>query len=140
MFTEMLYTGHWPERPSYCPNQTILYKYEIQTRTKGKWGCDRGRGGLLCRPSYCCRFGTRRPCSIIVIIGERGGGDFYTLGLPLPTCVTTGRLTPVRSTRYSERAPSKQYDRRVSRSLVECAPIILLHIPVYWHSLGLKHC
>ena len=29
------------------------------------------------------------------------------------------RLTPVRSTRYSERAPSKQYDRRVSRSPVE---------------------
>ena len=33
----------------FCPNQTILYKYEIQTRTKGKWGCDRGQGGLLCR-------------------------------------------------------------------------------------------
>jgi hypothetical protein len=46
------------------------------------------------------------------------------LGLTLPTCVTTGRLTPVRSTRNSERAPSKQYDRRVSRSLVECAPIL----------------
>jgi hypothetical protein len=34
------------------------------------------------------------------------------------------RLTPVRSARYSERASSKQYDRRVSRSPVECAPIL----------------
>jgi len=33
-------------------------------------------------------------------------------------------LTPVRSAPYSERAPSKQCDRRVSRSPVECAPIL----------------
>jgi hypothetical protein len=31
---------------------------------------------LAGRLSYCCRFGTRRPCSIIVIIGC-SGGDFY---------------------------------------------------------------
>jgi len=38
---------------------------------------------------------------------------------------TRDRARGCRSTRYSERAPSKQYDRRVSRSLVECAPILL---------------
>ena len=46
--------------------------------------------------------------------------------IPHPICVTTGRLTPVRSARYSERTPSKKYDRRVSRLPVECAPILLL--------------
>ena len=41
------------------------------------------------------------------------------------------RLTPVRSTRYSERASSKQYDRRVSRSPVECAPILNMAFKAY---------
>jgi hypothetical protein len=42
---------------------------------------------------------------------------FMAVGLRKPHLAF--RFPEVRSTRYSERAPSKQYDRRVSRSLVE---------------------